>query len=930
MKVLIIAQHVNFFRNLETVIRELCRRGHEVVFLHGLDLEDPRAAKKMARKITRGKLVLTRGLENAEADIPGVTSGYRPKAPEASSRVLRYGRQVMNRATYMRKDHPSPTRVVDILEREMPPGLAARITRNPWKALLRQPAAMRAWRRIEDASPPSPTLTSLLTGIAPHVMLVSPAIWPKDLVEADYIHAARALGIPTLGYVNSWDNLTSKGTVHVLPDQFVVWNQPLAREAVDLHLVPADIVRITGAPHLDHFFTMRATATHEEICAEMGCPTDQPYVTYLCSSRTLVNSETDVVTRLAAALAEQQGPVPTLVVRPHPTNPAPWTEYEHPGVVVYPRGGDQADSQDSWQQYFNQLAHGQCVIGLNSTAFLEAAVAGRPCLTIVADEFWDSQGRTGHFRHLLAGDFLEVATSVPDAARRIARVIEGADEKRTQRAEFVHQFLRPRGIDRPAAEVVADLVESSALPSHPTAQASSAQPAPRPTNAWASSALPLLKEWATWLAVDEVRQKLAAHAAFLRSKGDAAPKGRLLFVAPDEGALAQLRPLLHRLSRERHEVTVLVTADAPSEDTLASFENYWGLTIIAAPRPSTSPGPSLDLDVIGLLEDRKPQVLVVVPHRTLAFEAGYLRAARALGIRSVCLPLRWDDIPASPALLVEAPDVFAVWNEGQRRDAMARFTLLGDRVEVTGAALPTDIVEGHMLPGRDAYCERMGIDVGKAIVLIDAPAAPSAEWMALFQKWRRGLKGTANPDASEAAVVVYVHNQDDVATWRRLAQTAEIVVARAGTDQERTGFRLAESIAAADVVVATGLSFMLEAVSRVKPTMAFTGAGGRDAEDLEAFIRQYPPSRELVSVTETTAGGVAQIVIALSKRPLSEIPPTATPVQPRADGTGTERVYQLLEQLTRQDYKTDVLVRPPLWQRLLVLLYGTGAQRTST
>jgi hypothetical protein len=318
----------------------------------------------------------------------------------------------------------------------------------------------------------------LLSGIAPQVMLVSPAIWPKDLVEADYIHAARGLGIPTLGYVNSWDNLTSKGTVHVLPDQFVVWNEPLAREAAELHLVPPETIRITGAPHLDHFFAMRATASRADVCGEMGCPPDRAYVTYLCSSRTLVNSETDVVTRLAAALATQPGQTPTLVVRPHPTNPAPWADYEHPGVVVYPCGGDQADSHYSWQLYFNQLAHGHCAIGLNSTAFLEAAVAGRPCLTIVADEFWDAQGRTGHFRHLLAGDFLEVATSVADAAQRIARVVDGADEKRAQRAEFVHRFLRPCGIDRPAAEVVADVVERSSLPCDSTSAAPSAEPIP--------------------------------------------------------------------------------------------------------------------------------------------------------------------------------------------------------------------------------------------------------------------------------------------------------------------------------------------------------------------------------------------------------------------------------------------------------------------
>ena len=62
-------------------------------------------------------------------------------------------------------------------------------------------------------------------------MLVSPTVWPKDLVEADYIHAARSMGIPTIGYVNSWDNLTSKGTIHVLPDQLIVWNEPALTDA---------------------------------------------------------------------------------------------------------------------------------------------------------------------------------------------------------------------------------------------------------------------------------------------------------------------------------------------------------------------------------------------------------------------------------------------------------------------------------------------------------------------------------------------------------------------------------------------------------------------------------------------------------------------------------------------------------------------------
>jgi hypothetical protein len=91
--------------------------------------------------------------------------------------------------------------------------------------------ARRAQRVAVDrgASPASPTIVSLLKETDPDVMLVSPTIWPKDPVEADYLHAGRALGIPTIGYVNSWDNLTSKGTVHVLPDVYIVWNEPSHR-----------------------------------------------------------------------------------------------------------------------------------------------------------------------------------------------------------------------------------------------------------------------------------------------------------------------------------------------------------------------------------------------------------------------------------------------------------------------------------------------------------------------------------------------------------------------------------------------------------------------------------------------------------------------------------------------------------------------------
>lgn len=460
MKVLVVMQHVNFFRNLDTVVRELDARGHEVVVLHGTRLDDAKSKERLVRK--KQKMVfMGRGIEVAQSEIPRITVGYRPEPAESWHQRLRLGRQVINRSIYFRKGHPSPDRVTEGLEKRLSPKIQRCIQNRLVRMVLGWRLVLRVWRWVEAATRPSRTVLAVLEEFRPDVVLVSPTVWPKSPVEADYIRAARSLGIPTVGYLNSWDNLTSKGTVHVIPDAYIVWNEVLAKEAEEIHDIPRRVIRVTGAPHLDRFFEMRPTLSYPDICRQMECDDGAPYIVYLCSSRTLISSEVGTVTDLAEALALQfpAGP-PTLVVRPHPVNSEPWEGYAHPGVVVYPKHGDQADSPDSWQEYYNQLSGASCFIGLNTTAFLEAAIVDRPCLTIVADEFHAVQGWTGHFRHLLEADFLEVSRNVMEVAARVAQVLDGVDEKAEGRRSFSQWFLRPHGIEMPVTKGVVDIVES--------------------------------------------------------------------------------------------------------------------------------------------------------------------------------------------------------------------------------------------------------------------------------------------------------------------------------------------------------------------------------------------------------------------------------------------------------------------------------------
>ncbi len=440
MKVLVIGQHTGVFHHLDPVMRELRRRDHEVVSLHGTSPDDER-----------------------RSDIAGLTTGERPEPPEAWPQRLRVGRQVINRGVYWRKGHPSPERVVATIEHDLPDTVRAKMRTPVWRSAIGTRAALRVWRWIEAASPASPTVVSLLTRIDPDVMVMSP-ISSKGPVEADYLHAGRALGIPTIGCVTGWDDFTSQGTVHVLPDMYLAWNEPMAHEAVQIHDVPANTIRITGAPHLDRFFSTGPGRTRAEVCARMGRP-EGPYLMFLCSPRSIWEDESFMVRALSDALAREFGSsAPALVVRPHPTNPGPFNAFAHHGVVIDRSGGGQAGSPAGSPDDYDQLAHATCVFGLNTPAFLEAVAVNRPCLTIVSDTYWPAQGRTGHFRHLLKGEFLDICRDMGEVAARVRQILHGADDRAAGRREFTRWFLRPCGLDVAASEVAASVVETAARP----------------------------------------------------------------------------------------------------------------------------------------------------------------------------------------------------------------------------------------------------------------------------------------------------------------------------------------------------------------------------------------------------------------------------------------------------------------------------------
>src|SRR5690349_14153645 len=177
---------------------------------------------------------------------------------------------------------------------------------------------------MEDTVPSDAGIDAFLRGEAPDVLVVTPLIKIGSR-QPDFVKSARTLGIPTVYPVFSWDNLSTKGLIHVQPDHVLVWNERQRSEAVDMHQVPAERVVVTGASRFDEFFAMRPATSREEFCAAHGFDPRQPIVSYLCSSEFVSGHEPEFVERWAEEVRrapELKGC--NLLVRPHPRRQHPW------------------------------------------------------------------------------------------------------------------------------------------------------------------------------------------------------------------------------------------------------------------------------------------------------------------------------------------------------------------------------------------------------------------------------------------------------------------------------------------------------------------------------------------------------------------------------------------------------------------------------
>jgi hypothetical protein len=321
---------------------------------------------------------------------------------------------------------------------------------------------------LERAIPTHYALDRLIADWRPDVVLLASVTNPGSL-QLDHLKSARRNGCPVAITVWSWDHLSGKAWLRIQPDRLFVWNDVQRREAVDLHNIPANRVVVTGAQCYDQWFDRQPSREREAFYADVGLDSRHPVLLYVCS--VLVRpapSEAEFVVEWIRRLRGNPDPrirTAGVLIRPHPERLEEWEGVDLNGLGQVAVCGRNPIDDGARAEYFDSLAHCQAVIGLVTSAFLEAAIVGRPVLTLQLEAFRLYQEGTPHFQYLIGDDgFLQTSRTWEGHFGQVRAVLADPERAVARNHQFVRRFIRPYGVtDAATPRFVASVEEMSGL-----------------------------------------------------------------------------------------------------------------------------------------------------------------------------------------------------------------------------------------------------------------------------------------------------------------------------------------------------------------------------------------------------------------------------------------------------------------------------------
>lgn len=219
-------------------------------------------------------------------------------------------------------------------------------------------------------------------------------VFATDIYNDDdvlLIKSAKKRGVKVVGMVGSWDNNTSKHLMRAMPDELIVHNETIKEESVKLHAVPDNKITIVGIPHYD-YCKKYVPVSREEFCTQMGLDSKKRFIVFSPAGEKFISTDWQICEILKSGYKEGKIPEDVVtIIRLHPTNVTDLSRFnpdshfviENPGIRFEGMGDKKKElDKAAYDHLLDTIHHSEIVINIFSSIVLDAAVIGKPVITI--------------------------------------------------------------------------------------------------------------------------------------------------------------------------------------------------------------------------------------------------------------------------------------------------------------------------------------------------------------------------------------------------------------------------------------------------------------------------------------------------------------------------------------------------------------------
>ncbi len=295
--------------------------------------------------------------------------------------------------------------------------------------------------------------------------------------ETHILREAKRRHIKTIGFINSWDKVTERCIMRLLPDRAIVFNNTIRDDLVRHNDMALRDIFVGGIPQYDRY-VKEESSSREEFLRRIQCDPKKKLLVYATNISSYSGSDWQTIDLLHALNGRGIfGEKVNILVRFRPNDlvdgvelkKRPYVRYDYPGMRFAAKRSNDWDMDEADETHLrNTLKWMDVLVCYSSSLVVDAAIFGKPIININFDPRDTVHGTPvrfynytkEHYAKALASGGIRLVHSEDELVTWVRRYLKEPDADAAGRKRLVSeqcQFLDGKSGERIGKFILSNL-----------------------------------------------------------------------------------------------------------------------------------------------------------------------------------------------------------------------------------------------------------------------------------------------------------------------------------------------------------------------------------------------------------------------------------------------------------------------------------------